>query len=134
MKRKVINSLYGVAVAMMVVLIGMVIFGQEAFVSYEDAFYVSLADRAFFMLMIAAIPMICLDIAMYNCNEIKSSKHPKLYTFLICIPAVICVGCILFMIGIVIFGMIRTLLSDYKAIDASIIMNDLTNGGYLKGT
>lgn len=126
-KSKIINSIYGVAVAVLVALIGMVIFGQEAFVSYEDAFYVSLSDRAFFMLMIAAIPMICLGIAVCNCNEIKSSKHPKLYTFLIYIPAVICVGCILFTVGIVIYGMVSTLLSDFKEIDASINMNDLTN-------
>ena len=127
MKRKIINSIYGVAVAAMLVLIGMVICGQEAFVSYEDAFYVSLADRAFFVLMAATIPMICLGIAVCNCNDIKNSKHPKLYTFLIYIPGIICVGCILFAVGIVIYGMVSTLLSDFKKIDASINMNDLTN-------
>ena len=127
MKRKVINSIYGAAAAGIVALIGMVIFGQEAFVSYEDAFYVSLADRAFFILMAAAIPMICLGIVVCNCNDVKNSKHPKLYKFVILIPGIICVGCILFTVGLVITGMVSTLLKDFKEIDSSIKVNDLAN-------
>lgn len=129
MKRKVINSIYGVAVAGIVALIGMVIFGQEAFRDYSTMLNVSLGDRAYFALMIASIPMICLGIAVCNYNDIKNSKHPKLYKFLIYIPAIICVGCILFTIGIVVFSMIRFLISDFKEfqeIDATININDLT--------
>lgn len=130
MKRKVINSIYGVAVAAVAALIGIVIFGQEVIVSYESAFYVSLSERAFFLLMIATIPMLCLGVAVCNCNDIKDSKHPKLYKFLILIPGIVCLGCILFAVGIVIFGMVSTLLRDFKELqelDAAINVNDLTN-------
>lgn len=130
MKRKMINSIYGVAVAAVVALIGMVMFGQEAFRDYSTMLNVSLGDRAYFVLMAAAIPMMCLGIVVCNCNDIKNSKHPKLYKFLILIPGIICVVCILFTIGIVIFSMIRFLLSDFKEfqeIDATININDLAN-------
>lgn len=130
MKHKIINSIYGVAVAGIVVLIGMVIFGQEAFRDYNTMLNVSLADRAYFVLMAAAIPMIFLGIAVCNRNDIKNSKHPKLYKFLILIPGIVCAGCILFAIGIVIIGMINTLLRDFKEfqeIDATINVNDLVN-------
>ena len=130
MKRKIINSIYGVTVAIIVVLVGMVIFGQDVIIGHESAFYVSLANRAFFLLMAAAIPMICLGIAVCNCNDINNSKYPKLFKFLIYIPAVICVGCILLTIGIVIYGMVSALLRDFKElqeIDATINSNNLTN-------
>ncbi len=53
MKRKIINGIYGAASAAVAVLLGMVILGQEAFVRYETVITVSLADRAYFILMAA---------------------------------------------------------------------------------
>ena len=93
MKRKIINIIYGAAV------IGMIILGCEGFASHKSAFDVFLFNRGYWA---AVIPMILLGVAVCNCNNIENSKHPKLYKFLIYIPAIICVGCILFSIGIVI--------------------------------
>ncbi len=116
MKRKIINSIYGVAVAAVAVLSGIVIFGRNIGVDYETETMLnySLGDRAFFLLMAAAIPLLFFGMAVCRVNDIRNSKHPKLYSALIYLPAVVCMGCIVFTVGTVVIGMVATFIRQYR--------------------
>ena len=118
MKRKIINGIYGAASAAVAVLLGMVILGQEAFVRYETVITVSLADRAF-ILMAAAVPMALLAVAVCNCNDIRNSRHPKRNQFLLFIPALICFGSIVLLVGTVLIGMVNSILNSGRAMSQS---------------
>ena len=119
MKRKIINGIYGAASAAVAVLLGMVILGQEAFVRYETVITVSLADRAYFILMAAAVPMALLAVAVCNCNDIRNSRHPKRNQFLLFIPALICFGSIVLLVGTVLSGMVNSILNSGRAMSQS---------------
>lgn len=108
MKRKILNGIYGIAAAVIAVLTGMVIFGQDAAIAYSTIGRISLADRAYLWLMAAAIPMAFLSLAVCQCNHIRSSAHPKRNALLLFIPALVCIGSVLIMTGMVMIGIFRS--------------------------
>jgi membrane protease YdiL (CAAX protease family) len=109
------NITYIIGVAVFLVLLGFVLFGAN-YIPYPDHMMrYSMRDIAFIYLAVGAIPMLLVSIAVYNFNDVKTSKHKKRNLILLFLPGFLCGICLLVIaIGFVLllFQGLRLALAD----------------------
>jgi|GEM_PF-5660430 hypothetical protein len=58
--------------------------------------------QAFFMLLYATIPMLAACFAVYFSNKMHKQSKKALKFFAVFAPGIICLGCVLFIVGVII--------------------------------
>lgn len=103
------NIVYGIGVAIFVVLAVVYILGAN-YVLYPDAMLPStVSEIAFIGVAVGAFPMTVMSIAVYRLNGIKEKANKKLYRIIIFFPSIVCGGCFLFLVGLGVFVYIKAL-------------------------
>ena len=101
---------YLIGIAIFVALAGFALFGENL-VPFPDAMVPwSMRDYAFVGLAIGSIPMLLACMALYKFNNIKSKKHKKILFPIIFLPCFICTACALFLIGFIIYLVVKTMI------------------------
>jgi len=104
------NITYGIGVLIVASLVGIVLFGPGKITNPDAMIPLTWKELAFVWLSIGTIPMLLACMAVYKFNEVKSKNHKKRYSFIIFLPAIICGGCALYVIGLLIAGMVNSFL------------------------
>jgi len=96
----------GVAVTLCLIIIS--VFGADKVVNPNSMLLMTWQEIAFCWLAIGSGPMIFACVMVYKFNDIKNSTHKKRNFIFIFLPGLICLACVLFVIGVVGLGMINT--------------------------
>jgi len=108
--RIISNIVYGIGVAIVVTLVGIVLFGSNQITNPDAMLPFTWKELAFLWLSFGTIPMLLACMAVYKFNEIKNNRPEKRYFFLIFLPGFICAACALFVIGLLVAGMVNSFL------------------------
>ena len=103
----IFNVIYVIGVIIVLCLSAVALFGSNEAVYPDSMMLYSWRNYAFFCLAFGTIPMLLACIGFYKFNNIKRSKRKKFLFLLIFLPGFICALCALFIIGIIIFMIIR---------------------------
>ncbi len=102
------NLVYFIGVTVVLGLIATALFGSNEIANPQAMLPISWKEAAFMYLMYGSIPMLLASNAFYKLNDIRNTIHRKRNFILIFIPGFICVGCTLFVMGILFVGMINS--------------------------
>jgi len=104
------NTVYSVGVCIALALAGIALFGSHEAVSPDAMIPWSWRQQAFIYLALGTIPMVSACVAVYLLNGVNNSGHKRRNFILVFAPGFICFACALFIIGVVLWGYINTLL------------------------
>jgi len=104
------NSIYAFGCVIFLALACFALFGASL-VPYPDAMIpYSMRDYAVVGLAMGSIPFLFASMAVYKFNLIKQNLHKKRNFLLIFSPCFLCGICLLFIIGLIGFMLIKTML------------------------
>ncbi len=103
------DAIYSVGVIIVLCLIALALFGSNEYRDPTAMIPFTWKELAIIWLAFGTIPMLLACMAIYRFNAIKNSTHKKRNFILIFLPGFICAACALFGIGVVIVGIIKTI-------------------------
>jgi len=99
-----VNIIYGIGVCITLVLLYTCFFGSEEIVNEQAMLPCSYRVQAFMFLVGGSIPMLLACMGVYRYNDIKSRQHSRWWTFLVFFPGIVCGGCLVYVIGLILVG------------------------------
>ena len=96
------NTIYAIGCAIVLVLALTCLLGLNESVDHGGMLYIW-RRQAFFALVFGAIPMLAACFAVYFSNKMHKQQKKILKFFAVFAPGIICLGCALFMVGMIIF-------------------------------
>ncbi|NLU51772.1 MAG: hypothetical protein GXX10_02760 [Clostridiaceae bacterium] len=108
--RIISNVVYGIGVAMVATLVFVALFGSNQVTNPDAMIPYTWKELAFMWLAIGTLPMLLACMAVYRYNEIKNSTNKKRNFLLIFLPGFICGACAMFIIGLLIYEFVRSIL------------------------
>lgn len=106
--RIISNSIYGIGVAVVVILGTIALFGPNEAVSPMAMIPFTYRELAFLWLALGTVPMLLACMAVYKFNDLRNSACRKRNLLLIFLPGFICSACALFGVGVMIAGYINS--------------------------
>ena len=101
----IVNIVYVIGVIIVLCLIIVNVFGSNQPINPDAMIPYAWKEQAFIGLAFGAIPMLISCLTVYLFNDIKNTNHKKWKFCLIFLPGFICSACLIFIIGVVTFGM-----------------------------
>lgn len=108
--RIISNTVYGIGVVITVIISYIALFGSTQIIHPEAMIPFTWKEQAFVWLAFGTLPMFLTCMAVYHFNALKNSLHKKRNFILIFWPSLICIACVLFIIGLLIVGMVNSFL------------------------
>ena len=100
------NIVYTIGCIMVLVLGFTCFLGPKEIVNPNAMLLISFREQAFYLLAFGSVPMLAACFAVYFLNKIHLQQKKLLKFFLVFIPGIICAGCVIFIIGVVLYGFI----------------------------
>lgn len=105
------NIIYGIGVAIFVALFLMYIFGADYIPNPEAMLPSTLSEIAFICAAVGALPLMGISMAVYRLNDINKHANKKVYRAIIFFPGLVCSGCFLFIVGVIVVMYIQGLMA-----------------------
>ena len=100
------NMVYIMGCVVVLALSFMCLFGSKEMVNPEAMLPHSWREQAFYWLAFGSVPMLAACFSVWVSNRIYQQSNNILKFFLVFIPGIICSGCALFTIGVILYGFI----------------------------
>jgi hypothetical protein len=104
------DIVYGIGAVIVVALGAVALFGTSEPVFPDAMIPYAQKELAFIWLAFGTIPMLAACFAVYFFNALHKNAHKARNFILVFLPGFVCAACALYAIGVVIAGMVNTLL------------------------
>ena len=109
------NIIYAIGCTMVLVLMFICFFDSTMLYNPNAMLPLTLSEKAFFVLAFGAIPMLAACFAVYFSNRMHKQSKKILKLFAVFIPGIICLGCALCIIGVIMAGFIINPMLSYSS-------------------
>ena len=93
------NTIYSVGIVAVLCMTATALFGPNVYDDPTSMDPLTWRERAFYWLVLGAVPMLLACMAVYRLNDIKNSSHKKRNFILIFLPEFVCAACVLVVVG-----------------------------------
>ena len=100
------NIIYAIGCVIVLLLVLMCFFGPTEIYNPNAMLPHSWREQAFYVLAFGTFPMLAACFAVYFSNKMHKQSKKALKFFAVFAPGIICLGCILFIIGVIIAAFI----------------------------